>query len=118
MRGGRVGNRKSFGLKALGCIYVSMLILGDRTLSIKQSRLIFPFLPFLTPTRPSLVMAATNALLKARVLDAHEFTVCFDLESVKSTWSELSSGQHSLGTVSAVGLRNLDLESDPLGSAC
>ncbi|KAI7740367.1 hypothetical protein M8C21_032072 [Ambrosia artemisiifolia] len=53
------------------------------------SRLIFPLLPFLTPTRPSLVMAATNALLKACVLDAHEFTVCFDLESVKSTWSEL-----------------------------
>ena len=44
----------------------------------------------LTPTRPSFVMAATKARSNAAPLRAHASTVGLDLESVNSSWSELS----------------------------
>lgn len=57
--------------------------------STEQSARIFPFLAVLTPTRPSLVMAATKLELKTLPLEAKELTVVLDLVSVKRIWSEV-----------------------------
>ena len=49
----------------------------------------FLFFEFLTPTRPSLVMAATKLAHNILLLLEKAFYTALDFESVKMTWSEM-----------------------------